>query len=74
MGPASWRLPEELASFREDGGAFTAADARSGKIVLALPHRRTLEGLADDDQIDGKQHVAVAAGPNILAFAQPDPD
>jgi alcohol dehydrogenase (cytochrome c) len=73
IGPAnSWggvlATAGGLVFFGEDGGAFTAADARSGKILWRFPTGELWKASPMTYQVDGRQYVAVAAGPNILAF------
>ena len=48
---------------RADGGR-----RRHRQAAVELPDQSDLEGVADDLQFDGKQYVAVAAGPSIIAF------
>jgi glucose dehydrogenase len=57
--------------FSADDGGFSAADARTGKILYtfdtnAAPHASPMTYL-----FDHRQYVAVAAGPSVLAFALP---
>lgn len=55
--------------FGEDGGDFTAVDARTGARLWRFPTNQLWKASPMTYSFDGRQHVAVASGPNILAFA-----
>ena len=54
--------------FGEEGGALMAADAVSGKPLWSFQTNQTWKASPMTYQFDGKQYVAVAAGPSIIAF------
>ena len=58
--------------FGEDGGAFTAVDAASGEHLWSYQTNSVWKASPMTYQFDGKQYIAVAAGPVVLAFALPD--
>jgi alcohol dehydrogenase (cytochrome c) len=85
-GAIAWELPQPgpanswggtlttasgLVIFGEDGGAFMAADAASGKPLWSFPTNQTWKASPMTYMFDGQQHIAVAAGANIIAFALP---
>lgn len=75
-GPAnSWggtlTTASGLVIFGEDGGALMAADAASGKPLWSFPTNQTWKASPMTYTFDGQQHIAVAAGANIIAFAVP---
>jgi alcohol dehydrogenase (cytochrome c) len=86
-GAITWELPQTggadswggtlataggLVFFAEDGGAFSAADAASGRVLWRFPANSAWKASPMTYTFDGRQHVAIAAGPNILAFALVD--
>jgi alcohol dehydrogenase (cytochrome c) len=85
-GKTVWELPQEgtggswggalstgggLVFFGEDSGDFMAADAKTGKPLWRFPTNHLWRASPITYMFDGKQYVAVAAGPNILSFAVP---
>jgi alcohol dehydrogenase (cytochrome c) len=56
----------------EDSGAFMAVDARTGTPLWSFQTNQLWRASPMTYEFDRKQYVAVAAGPNILAFALPD--
>jgi alcohol dehydrogenase (cytochrome c) len=56
----------------EDSGAFMAVDARTGAPLWSFQTSQLWKASPMTYEFDRKQYVAVAAGPNILAFALPD--
>jgi PQQ-dependent dehydrogenase (methanol/ethanol family) len=60
-----------LVFFGEDSGAFTALDARSGKLLWYFHTNELWKASPMTYMAGGKQYVAVAAGSNILAFGLP---
>ena len=82
-GKIAWTLPQPgpaeswggtlstatgLVIFGEEGGALMAADAVTGKPLWSFQTNQTWKASPMTYQFDGKQYVAVAAGPNIIAF------
>jgi PQQ-dependent dehydrogenase (methanol/ethanol family) len=69
-----------LVFFGEDSGAFAAADAKTGKDLwriqtnasTALGDGHSWRASPMTFMAEGKQYVAIAAGPNILCFGLPD--
>jgi alcohol dehydrogenase (cytochrome c) len=83
-GAIAWELPQTgpanswggtlttaggLVFFGEDGGAFTAVDAFSGNPLWHFQTSTVWKGSPMTYVFDGKQHVAVASGSTIIAFA-----
>jgi alcohol dehydrogenase (cytochrome c) len=83
-GEISWELPQTgpgdswggtlatkggLVFFGEDSGAFMAADAANGKVLWQFQTNQLWKASPMTYEFDGQQIVAVASGPNILAFA-----
>jgi alcohol dehydrogenase (cytochrome c) len=56
----------------EDGGGLMALDAESGKPLWKLQTNQTWKASPMTYTFDGKQYVAIAAGPNIIALALAD--
>ncbi len=57
--------------FCEDSGALMAADAKSGKPLWSYQTNALWKASPMTYVFDNKQYIAVAAGPNIMAFAAP---
>ena len=57
-----------LVFFCEEGGSFMAADATSGKVLWSFPTNQVWRASPMTYSMDGKQYVAVAAGPVVMAF------
>jgi alcohol dehydrogenase (cytochrome c) len=57
--------------FAGDDGAFSAADAKTGKLLWTFPANQAWKASPMTYLADGKQYVAIAAGSNILAFGLP---
>jgi alcohol dehydrogenase (cytochrome c) len=49
-----------------------AVDALSGKPLWSFPTNQSWKASPMTYMFDGKQYVAIAAGPSIIAFALPD--
>jgi alcohol dehydrogenase (cytochrome c) len=58
-----------LVFVAEDGGSLMAVDAESGKPLWTFEANVTWKASPMTYMFDGKQYVAVAAGPNIVALA-----
>lgn len=82
-GRIEWQLPQPgpadswggtlttstgLVFFGEEGGAFLAADAATGKVLWSFPTNQLWKASPMTYSFDGKQYIAVAAGPNVIAF------
>ena len=82
-GKIAWNLPQPgpaeswggtlstatgLVIFGEEGGSLMAADAVTGKPLWSFQTNQTWKASPMTYQFDGKQYVAVAAGPSIIAF------
>jgi alcohol dehydrogenase (cytochrome c) len=57
-----------LVFFGEEGGAFMAADAVTGKVLWSFATNQLWKASPMTYTFDGKQFIAVAAGPNVIAF------
>ena len=83
-GEIKWELPQRgiaitwggtlstatgLVIFGEDSGALVAADASTGQPLWRFPLNVMWKASPMTYMFDGRQHVAVAAGANIVAFA-----
>jgi alcohol dehydrogenase (cytochrome c) len=86
-GKMGWELPEigpgttrggTLATaggvvfFCADGDEFMAVEASSGKPLWHFPANHFWRASPMTYVFDGKQYIAVASGPNIIAFGLPD--
>jgi alcohol dehydrogenase (cytochrome c) len=58
--------------FGEDSGALMAADASNGKVLWSFQTNQLWKASPMTYMFDNKQYVAVAAGPNIIAFGLPE--
>jgi alcohol dehydrogenase (cytochrome c) len=87
-GKVAWELPQfgnvdswggvlatasDLVFFGDDSGAFAAADAKSGKRIWSFQTSQVWKASPMTYVFDNRQMVAIASGPNILAFALPAP-
>lgn len=83
-GRIAWELPQpgnaaswggtlatatNLVIFGEEGGALMAADGTTGRPLWSFPTNQLWKASPMTYTFDGKQYIAVAAGPEILAFA-----
>lgn len=82
-GRIAWELPQVggantwggtlataggLVFFGEDSFALAAADAATGKTLWRFPAKHLWKASPMTYMFDGKQYIAVASGPNIIAF------
>jgi len=85
-GRSAWELPQTgtvdswggtlstaggLVFFGEDSGALMAADAASGKPLWSFQTNQIWKASPMTYMFDNQQYVAVATGPNIIAFGLP---
>ncbi|MEP7309794.1 MAG: PQQ-binding-like beta-propeller repeat protein [Acidobacteriota bacterium] len=85
-GKVSWELPQfgavdswggvlstagDVVFFCDDSGAFSAADARNGKLLWNFQTSQVWKSSPMTYVFDERQYVAVASGPSILAFGLP---
>jgi alcohol dehydrogenase (cytochrome c) len=85
-GKAVWQIPQIgpgdswggvlstaglVVFYGADDGAFTAADARSGKVLWRFQSNQGLHASPMTYEFDHHQYVAIASGPNIIAFSLP---
>ncbi len=86
-GNIAWELPEVgpanswggvlstasgLVLFCDDSGMFVAVDASDGKRLWEFQANQLWRASPMVYVFDGKEHIAVASGPNILSFALVD--
>ena len=82
-GTPRWELPQTgpanswggvlstaggVVLFGEDGGLFTAVDAKSGKRLWQWPTGQVWRSSPMTYVFDGKQYIAAAVGSNIMSF------
>ena len=82
-GKVAWELPQTgtvnswggvlstaggVVIFGEDSGALMAADAASGKALWSFQTNQLWKSSPMTYMFDHRQYVAVASGPNIIAF------
>ena len=82
-GNIAWELPQVgpantwggvlstaggVVFFGEDSGTFMAVDAGTGKPLWQFPVNHLWKASPMTYSFDGRQYVAVAVGPNVLAF------
>jgi alcohol dehydrogenase (cytochrome c) len=87
-GKIAWELPQsgnvdswggvlatasDLVFFGDDSGAFAAADAKSGKRLWSFQTSQVWKASPMTYVFDNRQMLAIASGPNILAFGLPTP-
>jgi len=85
-GKVAWELPQfgsvdswggvlatasNLVFFADDSGAFAAADAKTGKRIWSLQTSQVWKASPMTYVFDNRQMLAIASGPNILAFGLP---
>jgi hypothetical protein len=61
-----------LLFFGESSGGFAAADAKTGKYLWHYETNHAMKASPMTYEVDGKQYVAIASGPNVMSFALPD--
>ena len=61
-----------LVFYGETGGGFSAADAKTGKLLWTFKANQPWKASPMTYLVNGRQYVAVASGGNILAFALPN--
>jgi alcohol dehydrogenase (cytochrome c) len=86
-GKIAWELPQvgpanswggtlatagEVVFYGDDSGSFAAADAATGRQLWSFPTHQLWKASPMTYVFDNRQYVAVASGPNIIAFALPD--
>ena len=86
-GNIAWELPQVgpanswggtlataggLVVYGDDSGALAAADASNGRPLWMFPTHQTWKASPMTYVFDNKQYIAVASGPNIIAFALPN--
>ncbi|HTS66317.1 MAG TPA: PQQ-binding-like beta-propeller repeat protein [Candidatus Acidoferrales bacterium] len=82
-GKTAWELPQPgpadswggtlttitgLVIFGEEGGSLMAADAGTGKVLWSFPTNQLWKASPMTYSMDGRQYIAVASGPNVIAF------
>ena len=83
-GAIAWELPQQgagnswggtlttatgLVFLGEDSGAFLAVDATNGTPLWNFPTNQNWKASPMTYSFDGRQYIAIAAGPNVIAFA-----
>jgi alcohol dehydrogenase (cytochrome c) len=86
-GEAVWQLPEigdasswggvlstagGIVFYGADDDAFSAADAKTGRLLWRFQTNSPPHASPMTYEFDRKQYVAVASGPNIIAFGLPN--
>ncbi|HEY5906466.1 MAG TPA: PQQ-binding-like beta-propeller repeat protein [Vicinamibacteria bacterium] len=61
-----------LVLVAEEGGGLMAVDAKSGRPISTFETNQTWKASPMTYMFDGRQYVAIAAGPNIIALATVD--
>mgnify|MGYP005844224559 CR=1 FL=1 len=61
-----------LVFFGEDNGSFSAADASTGKVLWRFPMNVNWKASPMTYMIDGRQYVAIQAGPALMVFGLPE--
>jgi alcohol dehydrogenase (cytochrome c) len=57
-----------LLFFGESNGEFAALDAKSGKYLWHFDANQVWKASPITYEIDGREYIAIASGPNILSF------
>ena len=86
-GKIAWELPQAgavdswggtlstaggIVIFGEDSGALTAADAANGAPLWSFQTNQLWKASPMTYVFDNRQYIAVASGPNIIAFGLPE--
>ena len=86
-GEVVWELPQPgpaqtwggtlstatgLVFVAEEGGSFMAVDATNGKPLWKFQANANWKASPMTYMFDGKEHIAIAAGSNIISFSLPD--
>lgn len=71
LGSGLMATAGNLLFYGDDRGAFVAADATNGKLLWHFNTAQRWKGGPMSYIVDGKQHVAIAAGSTILSFRLP---
>ena len=61
-----------LVFYSESSGGFAAVDAKTGRTLWHFETSQSPKASPMTYTVDGRQYVAIASGPNILAFALPE--
>ena len=61
----------DIVVFADDSGALAAADARTGKVLWSFQTSQIWKASPMTYVFDDRQFIAVASGPNIMAFGLP---
>jgi alcohol dehydrogenase (cytochrome c) len=84
-GAVAWELPQVgpayswggtlatatgLVFVAEDGGALMAVDSENGRPLWSLPTNQTWRASPMTYMFDGRQFIAIASGPNIIAVTR----
>jgi alcohol dehydrogenase (cytochrome c) len=87
-GKVAWQVPQSgnvdswggvlstagnVVFYGDDGGAFAAANARTGEVLWSFQTSQVWKASPMTYVFDNQQHVAIASGPNIMAFGLPTP-
>jgi alcohol dehydrogenase (cytochrome c) len=82
-GKISWAIPQPgpadswggtlttatgLVIFAAEGGSLAAADAKTGAMLWSFPTNQLWKASPMTYTFDGRQYIAIAAGPNVIAF------
>lgn len=86
-GKIAWQLPQPgpadswggtlttatgLVIFAEEGGSLMAADAATGAVLWSFPANQLWKASPMTYSVDGRQFIAIASGPNVIAFGLND--
>ncbi len=61
----------DLVFYGETGGSFAAVNAKTGEQLWHFETGQEFQAGAMTYTVNGQQHIAIAAGSNILSFALP---
>jgi PQQ-dependent dehydrogenase (methanol/ethanol family) len=62
-----------LVFYGETGGSFAAADAKTGRTLWHFETGQPWKASPITYSVNGRQHIAIASGNQILSFALPEP-